>query len=108
MKFTRWHIGDTRAFGGYYIYDSQGRLVAECRTVKGVDILANARLIAQAPAMHGQLKTGAKALTKVQGIVVEVAKTCSSEIAEQMVAAQSYLSGVIAGNEIALTKAEGK
>lgn len=58
--------------------------------------------------MHGQLKTGAEVLTRVQDIVAEVAKTCSPEIAELMVTAQSYLSGVIAGNEIALSVAEGK
>ena len=73
-----------------------------------LDSKANAQLIASAPTMHGQLKTGVKALTEVLDIAVEVAKTCSPEIAEQMVAAQSYLSGVIAGNEIALAKAEGK
>lgn len=71
-------------------------------------IKANAQLIASAPLMHGQLKTGTEVLTEIQDIIVEVAKTCSPEMAEQMVIVQSYLCGVVAGNEIALAKARCK
>lgn len=57
MEYTEWHLGDVRAFGGYFIYDEQGRLVAECPTVQGVDKLANAHLIAAAPDLYEALNT---------------------------------------------------
>lgn len=60
MEYTKWHLGDVRAFGGYYIYDEQGRLVAECPTVQGVDKLANARLISLAPDLYEALKQARK------------------------------------------------
>ena len=68
---------------------------------------ANAHLIAAAPLQNGQLQTGNECLHLVQKIIVEIAKSCSPEHATLCVNAQSYLSGVIAGNEIALSKAEG-
>ena len=55
-RVAEWHIGDVRSFGGYYIYDEQGRLVAECPTVQGVDKLANANLIASAPELYEACK----------------------------------------------------
>ena len=67
----------------------------------------NAHLIAAAPLQNGQLRTGNECLGKVQDIVAEVAKTCSPKHAEMLCVAQSYLCGVIAGNELALAKAEG-
>lgn len=66
---------------------------------------ANAQLIAQAPRMLGQLETGAGTLIRVQQIIVDVAKPCSPEVAERMAAIQAYVSGVIAGNEIAIDQA---
>ena len=60
--------------------------------------LANAHLIAAAPLMHGQLETGITALTEALNHLN------SKEIRE----ATDYIKGVIAGNEMALAKAEGK
>lgn len=59
---------------------------------------ANAHLISAAPVMHGQLATGVNTLKKALLLID----------AGQSPAARDYLCGVIAGNEIALAKAEGK
>jgi len=63
-----------------------------------VESLANAHLIAAAPLIHGQLETGIEALTKA------LAHLSIGEIME----ARDYIKGVIAGNQLALAKAEGK
>ena len=59
---------------------------------------ANANLIAAAPLMHGQLKTGIEALYE--------AISCIKD--EDINGATAYISGVIAGSQIAYAKAEGK
>ena len=62
-----------------------------------IDSEANAHLIAAAPLMHGQLKTGVEALYEALNHLNGM------EVSE----AKDYIKGVIAGNQIALTKAEG-
>lgn len=81
---------------------SEGRRIALIMPNENQE--ANAYLIAAAPIMNGQLRTGNESLTRVQDIIVEVAKSCSPRHAEMLDVAQSYLCGVIAGNELALAK----
>ena len=59
---------------------------------------ANANLIASAPIMHGQLDTGKNALTEALNAINN----------KQIDEAVDYIKGVIAGNEMAIDKAEGK
>jgi len=59
---------------------------------------ANAHLIAAAPLMCGQLQTGIKALGEA------LQSLGNGQVSE----AKDYIKGVIAGNEMALIKAEGR
>lgn len=102
MEYTKGEWKARKSPTGDWIICSPDELI--CREARHW----NAQLIASAPHMCGQLKTGVKALNEARKIIVEVAKTCPPEIADHMYVLQAYVSGVIVGNGVALAKAEGK
>ena len=62
------------------------------------ETIANATLIAAAPLMKGQLETGIEAMREA----LRQAAACDYD------QVHAILSGIIAGNELAISKAEGK
>ena len=82
--------------GKFNIFTDKGLIGRVWDNIEGAE--ANAHLIAAAPLMCGQLQTGIKALGEA------LQSLGNGQVSE----AKDYIKGVIAGNEMALIKAEGR
>ncbi len=106
MNYTKgeWIVTDTLNYSSHKVRDiviDGGILIARIFISKNNDMMVkedNARLISAAPILHGQLLTGVNALRE--------ALDCLNK--KEIDEATDYIRGVVAGNEMALAKAEGK